>query len=213
MGPALVLAGGQAPPLEWVRPRLERAPWIFCADSGLRICLQCDIVPDALIGDLDSLEVAEVEGLPDLRVGVFRHPVDKDESDLHLTLQRLAQYWQGPVEILGALGGRLDHTLFNLCSMLYFAQQLGFDPRVVDPETVVMPLSAELVLDGFAGHHCSLLPLSEQLDGVHLRGFRYGLNGETLSRYETRGLSNVVEHDRATIEIGGGQGLVLLTRP
>lgn len=213
MGPALVLAGGQAPPVEWVRPKLERAPWIFCADSGLRICLQCDMLPHALIGDLDSLEASELEELPELKVGVFRHSVHKDESDLQLTLQRLAQHWQGPVEILGALGGRLDHTLFNLCSMLYFALNLGLDARVVDPDTVVMPVNAKLVLDGFVGYHCSLLPLTDQIEEVHLQGFRFGLNGESLSRYETRGLSNVVEHDRAIIEVGGGQGLVMLTRP
>ena len=207
---AVVVAGGPPPPLEWARPRLEAAPLIFCADAGLRLCLDCAIVPHMLIGDFDSITAAELAALPELRFGIERHPVDKDFSDLHLTLQALARHWQGPVELLGARGGRLDHELFNLCAALFLAKDLGLEARAVDPDTVVFPLRDQLVLTGYAGSTCSILALSDSLHDVTLRGFRYALQGESLARRETRGLSNVIEEDAAHI-VARGEGLVILT--
>jgi len=59
----------------------------------------------------------------------------------------------------------------------------------------------------------SILPLSQQLHGVRLRGFLYALDGETLARLETRGLSNRVDQAVASISTEEGEGLVILTRP
>lgn len=215
--PAVLLAGGEPPPREWALPRLQRAPWVLCADSGLRIALECGVLPQALVGDLDSLSAQELESLPPLQLGLHRHPAEKDQSDLHLALQLLSHHYQGAVEILGALGGRWDHSLFNLCSVLFLAWDWGLQASIVDPQTVVFPLSsrraASLVLQDYQGYHCSLLPLSEELEEVRLEGFRYPLQGELLSRYATRGLSNTVVENRAEIQLGEGQGLVILSRP
>ena len=210
---AVVVAGGQQPPLEWARPRLLRAPLILCADSGLRLCLACDILPDMLVGDLDSLTAQEVADLPSLRLGVERHPVDKDFSDLDLTLRALARHYSGAVDILGALGGRLDHMLFNLCAILFLAADLGLQARVCDPDTLVFPLRDSLLLAGLEGHNCSILPLSDRLEGVTLSGLRYPLQDESLDRRASRGLSNRIESPQAQIRVRGGEGLVIVTPP
>ncbi|MBT9588827.1 thiamine diphosphokinase [bacterium] len=208
---AVVVAGGQSPPLEWARPRLQRAPLVFCADSGLRLCLACQVLPHMLVGDLDSLTPQEVADLPDLRYGVERHSVHKDESDLHLTLKALARHYSGPVDILACLGGRLDHKLFNLCAILFLALDLGLQPRACQPDTLVFPLRDRLSLTGLSGQHCSILPLSDRLERVTLSGLRYPLQAESLHRRSTRGLSNVIESDLAHIQIDGGEGLVIVT--
>jgi thiamine pyrophosphokinase len=210
---AVVVAGGEQPPLEWARPRLQRAPLIFCADSGLRLCLACQMLPHMLVGDLDSLSELEVADLPALRFGVERHPVDKDFSDLHLTLEALARHYSGPVDILGALGGRLDHKLFNLCSVLFLALDLGLTPRACQPGTLVFPLREQLWLSGLAGQNCSILPLSDSLEGVVLAGLRYPMQHESLQRRSTRGLSNVIEADCAQIQARSGEALVIVTTP
>lgn len=212
--PAVVVAGGCWPALEWARPRLQAAGLVFCADSGLRLCQACEVMPHMLVGDLDSLSEEEVAELPPLRFGLERHPVDKDYSDLHLTLEALARRYQGPVDILAGLGGRLDHQLFNLCAVLFLGLDLGLEPRVLEPDTAVLPLRGNRVaLRGLQGWTCSLLPLSHRLEGVTLTGFRYPLAEEPLSRHETRGLSNLVEAEEAYLEAQGGEGLVILTSP
>jgi len=211
---AVVVAGGEAPPSGWLARQLEDARLIVCADSGWLACRAAGVLPHLLVGDLDSLPGEVVANLPELVLGVRRYPSNKDRSDLHLALEELALHWQGPVDILGALGGRLDHALFNLCSVLFLAHDLGLQARLIDPITEVYRLGQQpLELRHHQGWHCSILPLSQQLHGVRLRGFLYALDGETLARLETRGLSNRVDQAVASISTEEGEGLVILTRP
>ncbi|MBS2034917.1 thiamine diphosphokinase [bacterium] len=210
---AVVIAGGPAPPVNWARPILEGASLIFCADSGLHLCLECGFQPDMLVGDLDSVEPEKLAGLARPRHGVEQHPADKNQSDLDLTLRALARHYQGRVDILAALGGRLDHALFNLCAVLFQGRQLGLKLRVLDPETLVFPLeSEELQLENLIGATCSILPLGEALQGVDLNGFRYPLRDEPLGHRQTRGLSNQIESSPASIRIRSGQALVVISK-
>lgn len=210
---AVIVAGGPPPPVAWARPLLERASLIFCADSGLHLCLACGLRPDMLVGDLDSVGPVQLGRLPELRYGVEHHRSDKNESDLDLTLRALARYWQGPVDILAALGGRLDHALFNLCAVLFQGRQLGLKLRLLDPETLVYPLENEsLELRDLIGATCSILPLGGPLEGVHLQGFRYPLQGEALGHRQTRGLSNLIDASLASIDAHSGQALVVVSK-
>lgn len=210
---AVIIAGGPVPPVAWARPILESASLIFCADSGLHLCLACGLQPDMLVGDLDSVGPEQLGRLPPPRFGVEHHPADKDESDLDLTLRALARHHQGPVDILAALGGRLDHALFNLCAVLFQGRHLGLQVRVRDPETLVFPLDGqELLLPDLAGSTCSILPLGAPLQGVELSGFRYPLTGESLDHRQTRGLSNQIESSLASIRVLSGQALVVISK-
>ncbi|MBX3169642.1 MAG: thiamine diphosphokinase [Candidatus Eremiobacteraeota bacterium] len=210
---AIIVAGGPSPPVAWARPLLEKASLLFCADSGLHLCLACGLQPDMLVGDLDSVGPEQLGRLPDLRYGVEQHNSDKDESDLDLTLRALARYWQGPVDILAALGGRLDHALFNLCAVLFQGRQLGLRVRLLDPETIVYPLENEfLELHDLVGATCSILPLGGPLGGVTLQGFRYPLRTESLGHRQTRGLSNRIDVSPASIQAQSGQALVVISQ-
>ncbi len=186
---------------------------LFCADSGLQLCLACGLQPDMLIGDLDSVGSEQLNRLPPLRHGIEQHPSDKDESDLDLALRALARHWQGPVDILAALGGRLDHALFNLCAVLFQGRRLGLRVRLLDPDTTVYPLENEtLDLHDLVGATCSILPLGGPLEAVTLQGFRYPLQGEPLGHRQTRGLSNRIDGSRASIYAESGQALVVITK-
>lgn len=208
---AVVIAGGPMPPLDWAAPLIQAAAVVICADSGWRLCRDCGVSPLAVVGDLDSLTALEIEDLYGRGIAVERHPRDKNESDLHLAMQRLSREYQGPVDVLGALGGRLDHTLFNVCAVLLLARKFGLQARLVEPDTLVLPLEKTMRLTGLQGKHCSILPLSAEIRGLTLTGFRYGLDRESLSRSETRGLSNVVEVDPATVSYEDGEGLLVVT--
>jgi thiamine pyrophosphokinase len=206
--PCLVVAGGDPPPADWLQAQLQGRPLVYAADSGLRILRACGHQPDLLVGDLDSLHRHEWADLEESRLR--RYPTDKDQSDLELTLEHLAQVWQGRVDIVAALGGRLDHALFNLAAVLACGHRLGLELHLVDPGREVRWLQRSLTLQGYRGWTCSILPWGGDLIDVHLRGFRYPLQGERLPARSTRGLSNVVEEDCAEIDLGQGEGLLIL---
>ncbi len=77
-----------------------------------------DFAASALIwvGDQDSL-AGEVQA-----EFIFRHPPEKDQSDLALALQLFTAPLRYKFHFWGLLGGRRDHELFNLGEALRFLE-------------------------------------------------------------------------------------------
>lgn len=202
---ALLLAGGPAPPPAFVRACHRPGDRVLAADRGLELARDSGLAVDLLVGDLDSLAPGAEQG-----VETLRYPVRKDSSDLELALEEAARGGAGECLVLGALGGRLDHTLFNVIALLARSEELGLRARLAGPGTEVFqagPGRHEIV--GRGGWTCSVLPLDPQAR-LTLEGLEYPLKGEWLRRASTRGLSNRILGEQARIEIHEGRVLVLL---
>lgn len=109
---ALVFAAGDAPSAHLLPDLLAGAELLLAADAGLALVARLGLTPDRIVGDLDSVDpelLARYSG-----VRVERHPVDKDELDLELALAAARDLGGGSFRVLGAFGGRLDHTLAAL---------------------------------------------------------------------------------------------------
>ena len=78
---------------------------VIAVDGGFASLEAAGCVPDLALGDFDSLGFVP-EGVP---VKLF--PAEKDASDMELALEEALTCGAGAVEVYGALGGRLDHTL------------------------------------------------------------------------------------------------------
>ena len=80
---------------------------IVAADGGARHAIKHDLVPDVVIGDLDSLSAEAREAC----AGRIHHITDQDTTDFEKVILRV----DAPLMIgLGFLGGRLDHTVATL---------------------------------------------------------------------------------------------------
>ena len=197
-----------------VEPASLVLPWedayVICADSGYRLCRRWGHRPDVVLGDLDSLGSAELGEIEQLGIDLEVHPAEKDESDLELALRWAHSRGVREVWIAGAVGGRLDHCLFNLIAVLGLADELGMEAVAVSSQGEFRVVSRELRLENRKGWLCSLLPLNEHVSGVSLEGFRFPLKGETLLQTRTRSLSNVVEENPAMIRVHRGRLLAML---
>lgn len=69
---------------------------------------------DVWVGDADSFD-GEINS-----THVFRHPAQKDRSDLNLALSILDSQLLYELHFWGFSGGRLDHELFNLGEILHY---------------------------------------------------------------------------------------------
>ena len=113
----------------------------------------------------------EAAGVP-----VVRAPADKDETDLELALaQALADDAQ-PIVICGALGGRTDHLLANVCCWPGPTWPDEMSCSSMDRRpcgcscTATGGEPAQLTLPGAAGDLLSLLPLGGGGGGRDDRG-------------------------------------------
>lgn len=106
---ALILAGGRLVPSPRLAPLLHGAELVVAADSGLRHARYLRLNPTAVVGDFDSVALADLEAYPSL--ARLRHPVRKDRLDLELALELAIERGADDLVVLGAFGSRLDQSL------------------------------------------------------------------------------------------------------
>ena len=185
--------------------------WVMAADGGVAHCLQWNITPQVIIGDMDSVNKQELARFESQGVEIIRFPARKDKTDLELALQTALNRNFGEVVILGALGARWDMTLSNVM-ILAAPFMKGVKARILDEghEILCMHDGDAIQIQEKLGDTVSLIPLSTNVV-VSLNGFEYPLTKETLHRGTTRGISNVITGSVANIEIERGQLIVVIS--
>lgn len=211
---AVLVASGDPLPADagW----LDEADLVMAVDGGAAWLQSIGRRPDVLVGDLDSIEPAVVDQLERGGVEVERHPVEKDSSDCELALAHAVRRGADRIVVLGAIGGeRLDHELANVLLLVAPTQPGGLDLRIVRGATClrVVRSGSTLTIEARLGSLVSLLPLGGDAEGVTTSGLRYALHDEPLHMGSTRGLSNVVAAQPASVRLRQGTLLVIETSP
>lgn len=203
---ALIVLGGDAPDRMLLLSCAGYADLKIAADRGVEAFEGTGILPDLLVGDMDSVNPAVLERMQS-RMQVQRLPVQKDDTDgVHALDQAIAMGARN-ITILGALGGRMDHAMANLM-LLVRAHEKGAYAEILDEHMRIVRIDGEIELTGAKGDTFSLLPLG-RADGVTLEGCEYH-SQEPLS-FESGypiGVSNVVTEDEAKITVESGDLLL-----
>jgi thiamine pyrophosphokinase len=190
---------------------------LIAADGGARRVLEADLVPDLVVGDLDSLPAPERGRLEAMGVELQVAAPDKDESDMELCLLAALASGTRRILVLGALGlVRPEHSVANL--LLLADPRLdglevtlaGRGSRISRTGTAAGPGALEVA--GEPGDLVSLFPLGDAVEGVTTRGLRFPLADETLPLGPSRGLSNELLEPTAHVTSRRGRLLVIHTR-
>lgn len=203
-GTAIIVTGGGAPDPR-ARDRLPEGR-VIAADSGLDHARALGLAVDLVVGDLDSVSPGAIGAARSAGVPVHQHPVDKDATDTELAL--IAALTGRPRRIVLVSGGgdRLDHWLATLAGLGH-RRLAGVDELEawVGPAHLVVvhgPGHAELT--GRAGEVVTLLPLLGDCRGVRTDGLRWPLEGATLERGTSRGVSNEMVGESARVSVDDG---------
>lgn len=199
-----ILAGGpeQGTPCIAVPPDA----YVLCADSGLRLAEQLGITPALVMGDFDSL--GEIPQQPYIQA-----PVEKDDTDTMLAVRYgLAQGYRSFV-ICGAFGGRLDHSLANIQTLL-FLHRHGAEGVLAGVNDLVSLQEAgqEKRYPKGEGKSFSVFSLTEHCEGVCIRGVKYPLENGTLTMYHPLGVSNSITAEEAVLSCESGILLVVQSK-
>jgi len=161
------------------------------------------LLPDLLVGDLDSLSQEDNLALDQPGVKRNLYPADKDQTDLDLALQAALKKGYRHIRIVAALGRRLDMTLSNL-ALLVRPSLLKLDIRLDDGLDEVFFVTNKASIEGATGETVSLLAWGETIARVTTTGLRWALKDEPLHPSETRGISNFMLSDHAEIAVSRG---------
>jgi thiamine pyrophosphokinase len=211
MSRAVIYVNGHIPDLETVRRLIRPGDTILAADGGSRHALALELTPSVVIGDLDSLTGDDMRKLEIDGTEIHRRPRDKNETDFELALQYAVEAGYREILVVAALGYRLDHTLGNL-SLLTDPLLSTFDVRLDDGVEEVFFTRGRCQVRGAAGDIVSLIPWGAEVTGVVTDGLRWPLGGETLHPHRTRGISNELLGETASVNLKSGLLLIVHSR-
>jgi len=207
----LIFANGTLPDLDAARRLLRPDDFVIAADGGTRHALALGLTPSLVVGDLDSITAGERQRMKEAGAQVRKYPRNKDETDLELALDHAVQLGFREIVIVAALGGRLDQTLANL-ALISATRHPSPAIRIDDGVEETFFCRGRSEVRGRSGDLVSLIPWGGEVTGVRTEGLRWPLSTETLHPHKTRGISNEMTADVATIQIASGLLLVIHRR-
>jgi len=181
---------------------------IIACDGGVRHLKKLGIEPDVIVGDMDSIEPAQLTSYSAQGVQIIKYPANKDFTDTELALDYALDLKPAAIYIWAALGGRLDHILANVFLLLE-AKDAGIKTYLLDEYCEAFIADKEAAFVNAKGVTVSLFAVSPQVEGLSLSGFVYPLQDATLTLGESLGVSNIINEDRATITLRAGNLLVI----
>ena len=179
---------------------------IIAADAGLEAAKALGLVPDVIVGDLDTVEPEVLEEFKKVEYIVWEvHRPEKDETDTELALNRAMASGCGEIAVLGATGGRLDHMMGNV-HLLYPCLQKGIFAYLLDKQNKVYLLDRgkDFFKETLWGKYISFLPLTQEVKGITLRGFRYPLTKKDIEIGTSLCISNELTEEEGRIEFDEG---------
>lgn len=204
---SLVVAGGRAPQAAWLQ-EVAAGKRVYCADKGVEICLEADIIPDELYGDGDSADGQLYWQASALGTKVKTYPSEKDDTDLQLLLKNLPC---GDVICSGVWGGRFDHLYSNVFSLLAYKEKNNCQVILADEKEVMLLLGVNEAVKIRLKKNVkalSLLPLSAS-SKVTLENVRWHLKEADLQLFHPYAISNIPDEEFSCQCLDGKIGLYL----
>lgn len=204
-GPAcrVVVFNGGAAPTALPPGVLAAADLFVAADSGLETAAALGVSAHVAVGDFDSVAPDVLEAARQAGSRVVAHPTDKDQTDIELAIDEALAAGATRITVVGGDGGRLDHHLASLL-LLGSARLADVVVEAYLRDSYVTVVRGTTQLEGRVGDLLSLLPLHGAAVGVRASGVRWPLDGSTLRPGTTRGVSNELVEESATVSVEAG---------
>ena len=207
---AIILSGGTLG--DWALSYIKSRDLIIAADRGAWFAVQHGLKPHMSLGDFDSIKSEQFANVKEASEHVNAYdPVWKYSTDTDMAFEYALSKGVSSIIVLGATGSRLDHTLANI-HLLRKGEQHGIDTRIIDAHNEVRLIRKRTIIERGPYDYISLLPLSEEVTGITLSGFRYPLQDAVLTIGESTGISNEFLQNSGTIDLKTGMLLVIQSK-
>lgn len=203
----LIIAGGKLSD-RFLKEMYEyyKADHVIVADGALAAMDRMQLPFHSLVGDFDTIAPEILKKYENQwNLYVERHVPEKNETDSELAIRIAVEKHPTDIMILGAMGGRMDHTLGNIHLMRQCLER-EIPCAIYDEWNRITLVKKEAVLkkNETYGKYVSFLPLFEYAENVTLKGFRYPLVNALLQKGTTLAISNEVAEETASVSVENG---------
>lgn len=184
----------------------QKFDYYIASDSGMHFFREAGRIPNEILGDFDSADPAVLQQFRQHPQIMFhQYQPEKDATDTELALQLAIERGSSEIHILGGTGTRLDHVLGTV-HLLGIAMEQNIPCYLVDANNRVRLIAGRTELEkaGQYGRFVSLIPLTTEVSGVTLTGFKYPLRDYTMDVFHSIGISNEIVEDWAVVDFTEG---------
>jgi len=152
---------------------------IIAADGGANFLADQSILPELIIGDLDSVEEQKIQNIETQKI-------IKISCQNNTDLEKVLLNTQSPLTLgIGFLGSRIDHELASLSALAKYPQKKII---LVGEKDIIFLAPPNLSLSSFEGMRVSLYPLGSVR--VQSSGLKWSTEGLTMNPVDLIGTSN-----------------------
>jgi len=202
MSKAVIVADGAFPVHEVPLVYLDNADIIVCCDGSAESLLITGRIPDAIVGDMDSLNDDLKNRFAD-RIFVEDN---QETNDLTKAVQWCHESGYNDITILGATGKREDHTVGNISLLAEYSKVV--DVKMVTDTGIILPFHKNCKIDTYPGQQVSVFSINPETE-ITSAGLRYPLVRRKLRNWWEATLNEAVG-DEAELLFDGGPLVVFL---
>jgi len=198
----VVVADGTFPshsvPLEYIR----NAERIICSDGAADKLVNAGFIPDAIVGDMDSLSSELRQRFSDR---IFPDS-DQETNDLTKTVRWCIERGFRKIAIVGATGKREDHTIGNISLLADYAREA--EVVMLTDTGIFIPAIDSIEISSVPGQQVSLFSIDPAIK-ITSSGLRYPLLQTKLTNWWC-GTLNEAAGNSIRLEFSGGPLIIFM---
>lgn len=201
----VIISGSPQTNSDFLKQAINNDDYVICADGGYKYACLAGITPDLIVGDFDSYDGVLPDGINAVRLSP-----EKDDTDtIHAITLGIEKGFSNFV-LLGALGGRTDHTYANISALEYLSNRSCTGIILSETERIEFLTRGEYSFNNMRGKTFSLFAFGCSDVCVSYEGAKYSLNKYNIKSCFPLGISNIFISDTARINIYDGNAILII---
>ena len=202
MKKCLIISGGDFEKIELN----DKYDFFIACDKGYLYAKKLNIKPNIIVGDFDSAKK------PKNVENVIKVSKIKDDTDTSLAVKYALKNGYKDIDIICALGGRIDHTLANISLMKYVVEHKGVVKIISNSATLMVFTKGKIRIKKESNKYLSIFSLSDKSKIDYIKGTKYDIKNLILKNSFPLGVSNEFKNKLAEIKISKGVVLIILIK-
>ncbi len=194
-----ILGGDLNSPSTFIENEIKKADLVVGVDSGANVLKKLSILPDIIIGDMDSISKLTLKWIEDNKVEKNVYNPEKDFTDYQISMEYIQNKGIVEASILGAFGNRDDHFYGNLITTFFYSRKMKIILKTENENCGFLYGENRFITK--KGEIWSFFPFGEKLPEVSLKGFKYVLDRKKLNYSNPLGVSNISEGNKINVII------------
>ena len=204
----VIISNGEVKNREFFMKLIKKSDYIIAVNGGSKHAKNFGLIPDLIIGDLDSISKEDYVYFQSKGSTFLRYDPIKDKTDVHLAIEHVMKSEFKEILLICVFGDRIDHIIANIFLLLKVVEA-GIKIKIIDEFNEILLIQNFGKIKGNIGDTVSLIPLTETVTGIQLTGLKYIPKDGKLKMNDTLGISNILTKKVATIQINNGKLLVI----